>query len=186
MKSGIYEIRSKLDNKTYIGSSQDLDLRKKQHFNSLKSNKHQNNHLQRAYNKYGIFNFEFSILEECDINVLIIKEQFYIDNSKFILYNLKPEASGMRGYKHSEKCKKSIRETTKRIFNTEEKRKERSFNAKGENNSQSKLNIAKVKEIRGSTLKDKELSILYNVTVQNIWRIRNFKSWIDKKEEKNA
>ena len=56
---GIYCIKNKLNNKCYIGSSNDLIYRECMHFHKLKYNKHVNNHLQASYNKYGRDNFEF-------------------------------------------------------------------------------------------------------------------------------
>ena len=44
-----------LDNdKIYIGSSTDIKARQDKHISSLGNNKHENNHLKHAYNKYGI------------------------------------------------------------------------------------------------------------------------------------
>jgi predicted GIY-YIG superfamily endonuclease len=74
--SGIYAIVNTLNNKKYIGSSENLRKRYRQHFNNLNKNKHVNTHLQRAYNKYGASVFEFWILEECENirDTLITKE----------------------------------------------------------------------------------------------------------------
>jgi group I intron endonuclease len=80
MNSGIYQIRNLINNKLYIGSSQVISKRWELHKCSLKTNKHHNIHLQRAYNKYGKDNFVFEILEHIDdINNLYPKEQYYID-----------------------------------------------------------------------------------------------------------
>ena len=80
--SGIYAIVNTLNNKKYIGSSENLRKRYRQHFNNLNKNKHANTHLQRAYNKYGASVFEFWILEECDNirDTLITLEQKWIDS----------------------------------------------------------------------------------------------------------
>ena len=77
--SGIYEIRNILNNKVYIGSSKDVYERWKKHKNDLKNNNHHSEHLQHAWNKYGENNFKFSIIEECQPENLIIREQYYID-----------------------------------------------------------------------------------------------------------
>lgn len=42
-------------------------------------NKHQNCHLQNAWNKYGEDKFHFSIVELCPTDSLLIKEQYFID-----------------------------------------------------------------------------------------------------------
>lgn len=80
--SGIYGIRNLVNNKIYIGSAINFRKRKNSHFSALKKNRHHNNHLQRAYNKYGNSNFLFFVIEFCDKDVLITREQFYLDQNK--------------------------------------------------------------------------------------------------------
>lgn len=63
MISGIYIIKNIINNKVYIGSSSNLKQRLRQHRSFLKLNQHCNKHLQASYNKYGIENFIFNILE---------------------------------------------------------------------------------------------------------------------------
>lgn len=79
MKSGIYIIRNLTNNKVYIGKSKNVNQRKNAHFSALKLNKHNNQHLQNSYNKYGKDNFEFDILEYCEEHLLPIKEMYYIE-----------------------------------------------------------------------------------------------------------
>tara|TARA_R110000868_G_C10688432_1_gene748089 strand:- start:38 stop:742 length:705 start_codon:yes stop_codon:yes gene_type:complete len=64
MGSGIYKIINVVNNKFYVGSSVDLRKRKSKHFSELRHNKHNNKHLQRAWNKYGEDSFIFVIVEE--------------------------------------------------------------------------------------------------------------------------
>ena len=65
-KRGIYGIRNKINNKTYIGKTQvSFGDRWDSHKVKLRKNYHDNAHLQRAWNKYGEENFEFFIIEEC-------------------------------------------------------------------------------------------------------------------------
>lgn len=77
--SGIYKITNVINNKIYIGSSNNVYKRKNEHFSSLKANTHCNKHLQRAYNIYGKDNFKFEIIETCKENDLLIIEQKYLD-----------------------------------------------------------------------------------------------------------
>ena len=49
--SGIYEIRNRLSGKSYIGSAKRFKERWKSHASSLRSNRHQNNHLQHSFSK---------------------------------------------------------------------------------------------------------------------------------------
>jgi hypothetical protein len=48
----------------------------------LSKNIHDNEYLQKSFNKYGIESFKFEILEECDQSQLIDKENFYINKYK--------------------------------------------------------------------------------------------------------
>lgn len=86
-RSGIYEIRNKVNNNIYIGSAVSLFDRKNLHFSQLKRGIHHSIILQRAYNKYGKNNLVFKIIEECDITILIEREQYYIDTLN-PLYNV--------------------------------------------------------------------------------------------------
>ena len=70
------------NSKVYIGSSVDMNKRKREHFYELKRNKHHNNYLQRAFNKYGEENFRFIILEYVEKNILFEKETFWIKLKK--------------------------------------------------------------------------------------------------------
>lgn len=78
LKSGIYIINNKINNKVYIGQSVDIDKRIKKHFNSLENGAHYNEHLQNAFNKYGRDNFLVDVLEECPIEKLNEREKYYI------------------------------------------------------------------------------------------------------------
>lgn len=59
---GIYQIKNTINNKIYIGSSITVEIRLKTHKKQLRNNYHFNNYLQREVNKYGLENFEFSVL----------------------------------------------------------------------------------------------------------------------------
>jgi len=78
MGCGIYKIFNKINGKTYIGSSLNLQNRKYKHFWMLSSNSHDNQYLQNSFNKYGEEFFGFEIIEECNKNQLIDRENFYI------------------------------------------------------------------------------------------------------------
>lgn len=62
----VYSIRNLVNDKRYIGITNNIKGRIYYHKYELRNNKHKNLKLQRAYNKYGSDNFEFSILEEID------------------------------------------------------------------------------------------------------------------------
>jgi group I intron endonuclease len=74
-KVGIYQWVNTINGKFYIGSAIDLSKRLNEHFFNDKSNIL----LQRAFIKYGLNNFSVHILEYCDKDVLIEREQYYFD-----------------------------------------------------------------------------------------------------------
>lgn len=94
-KIGIYMIINKVNNKKYIGSSRNLTQRRRSHLYKLRHGKHENNHLQNAFNKYGEENFKFDIIEECSIEDLAKKENENIKEWKTLLrdkgYNISPK-----------------------------------------------------------------------------------------------
>ena len=98
MNSGIYKIVNLQTGKYYVGSTKDFTTRKQSHFSRLKNNNHTNKHLQSAYNKYGIDNFKFEIIEYVQKELLLDIEQSYIDDSeKENIYN-KTYVAGAGGY----------------------------------------------------------------------------------------
>jgi group I intron endonuclease len=77
--TGIYKIINKTNGKYYIGSSKNITKRFWTHRTLLNRQKHENVYLQRAWNKYGKDNFEFSIIEILEEENLLKIEQKYLD-----------------------------------------------------------------------------------------------------------
>lgn len=103
--SCVYKITSKINGKFYIGSSIHFDRRIKDHFRSLKSNSHTNTKLQNHCNKYGIDDFEVSIIEIIEFRVdLIPREQFYLDTLT-PFFNIYKSANSPAGTPRSEEVK---------------------------------------------------------------------------------
>lgn len=75
---GIYLIQNEINGKMYIGQAIDIGLRWSTHLSLLQSGKHPSRYLQEAVNKYGIENFTFTVLCECEENKLNELEQYYI------------------------------------------------------------------------------------------------------------
>src|SRR3954452_19683429 len=74
--SGIYCFRHIASGKIYIGQAVNLYLRIIQHLNGISSNIH----LQHAFKKYGIENFEFIVIEFVeDTSLLTTSEQVHLD-----------------------------------------------------------------------------------------------------------
>jgi group I intron endonuclease len=117
LNTGIYQIVNIINGKRYIGSAVNLRGRKVRHFANLKGGYHENNHLQKSYNKYKKENFKFEILFYCDKKDLIFYEQRAIDYYGILnLYNIAPIAGNTLGLKASEesKLKMSIAQKNKK------------------------------------------------------------------------
>lgn len=145
--TGIYKITNLITNKVYIGSSKNLNKRYKEHFNSLKNNNHHSSKLQRSYNKYKENAFKFEILEECNIDKLIEREQYYMDNYK-PFFNINPKASSCEGRVLTKNHKLKISNSNKNKIRSEEL-KLRWSNIKKENPNPElyKLIVEKAKEV---------------------------------------
>lgn len=109
MKSGIYIIENKINDKKYVGSTINFKKRWGQHISALNKNKHNNSYLQKSWRKYGIKNFTFTIIEEVKPNDLLEREQYYIDKhdvtNRNYGYNLLPTAGNNLGYRHTDESK---------------------------------------------------------------------------------
>jgi len=75
----IYKIKNIIDEKVYIGQTSNFKVRLRNHVSELKRNKHGNEYLQNAVNKFGINNFLFEILEQCNENNVDFKERYWMD-----------------------------------------------------------------------------------------------------------
>lgn len=112
LNSGVYGIFSKIDDRVYIGSATNFDLRKKTHFNKLKSNVHVNKPLQNFVNKYGIQSIEFRILVKCPSEYCIKLEQFLLDSFKN-KFNIRLIAKSNFGLKASNETKEKMSKSRK-------------------------------------------------------------------------
>lgn len=130
MESGIYTIRNKINNKIYVGCTNNLEKRLKYHKWKLLNNKHANIHLQKAFLKYGMENFEFETLEECEEQFLYGQEHYWCiilnSHNSVYGYNIKPTnpykiggispntrekiSNALRGKTHTNETKQKIAE----------------------------------------------------------------------------
>lgn len=216
-KTGVYEILNTITKERYVGSASRIGksnslsgfyVRFEKHKSLLKSNKHYNIHLQRAYNKYGENNFNFNVLSICPPEYCIKLEQWFLDNLK-PEYNIRKIADSNKGIKftaeHKEKLSKSIKNSLKnkvdnsyrkRIGETQKitklnkknpyKRTEQGLvNNRIKRRSHSniaKLDSEKVKDIK-IMLKNKETmktcANKYNVHIGTIQAIKSGLTWFD-------
>jgi hypothetical protein len=167
MKSGIYKITNIVNNKFYIGSSFDINKRKREHIYKLNNNLHHCNYLQNSWNKYGRDNFIFEVLANCPLEYLIKLEDYFIKQTK-PQYNTAPVAGSNLGYKHSDKTKDKF----KKII--QDRKDKRIIN------KVIKLTYEDVKEIKRLYKLNyfyKDIAKQYNINPNTIYNIINGKIW---------
>jgi hypothetical protein len=98
-KCGIYRLTNITNKKTYIGSAIDIRTRFYVYYSTkrLASN---NMVIYKAILKYGYSNFRLEILEYCEPDNVVAREQYYLDLLK-PEYNLLGTAGSSLGYKHT-------------------------------------------------------------------------------------
>jgi len=120
MKSGVYTITNIINNKIYVGSTNNFVRRFNDHKKELINNIHKNNYLQKSFNKYGKENFKFEILEECLPEIRLGIEQYWMNmlnaSNRNFGYNLTPTAGNSSGYRYTEIQKQNISKGIKNKF----------------------------------------------------------------------
>lgn len=110
---GIYCIENIHNHKKWIGYSCDMRRRWWEHRYDLKNNQ-DSEFLQNDYNIFGVENFNYYIIEECEISELKDREQYYIDAyntmNRAFGYNKTKGGDGIKGYSFNEesRLKKSL------------------------------------------------------------------------------
>lgn len=118
---GIYRITNTKTNQCYVGQSQRVKKRLREHFRLLGTGKHPNARLQNAYNKYGSACFVGEIEVRCDdvSDLDTIEEAFISGRAEFtspVVYNIADFAKApMRGKFHSEQTRAKIRQGIKGV-----------------------------------------------------------------------
>jgi group I intron endonuclease len=114
MRTGIYQIRNKLNGKVYVGRSVNVEKRLSDHRSALRTGSHYSEHMQSAWIKYGEESFEFNVIEECDEKLLPARESHWIRELHAVDpdrgYNLKDE-DGTGSWRLSEEALRNLRET---------------------------------------------------------------------------
>lgn len=174
-EAGIYEIRNLVDGKRYIGSSKGVKRRIWEHKHYLEKGTHSNTYLSSAYREYGLQNFSFSVLEYVTEDVLIEREQHFMDTYSVCDrekgYNIATKAGSGGAY----------------VKMGERHRALASKNKKGKGK---KLNWELVKEIRekynNQGLTQQELAKEYSVSFSTISSIVRNKIWVDENYKLSA
>lgn len=112
---GIYKIVNTATNQCYVGQSQRIEKRIKEHFRLLRGGKHPNQHLQRSYTKYGAQAFYGAVEVVCqDLEELDHLEEAFLQGGAWFeeptVYNIADFAKApMRNKTHSEQARERIR-----------------------------------------------------------------------------
>ena len=112
MDSSIYKITHIASGRFYIGSAVNTKSRWVRHEQQLKRNQHHSKYLQRLYNKYGHESIKFEVIEYCDKEKLLEREQHYLDTLNPVLNGHKVAGSPL-GHKWSDEAKKRHSEMLK-------------------------------------------------------------------------
>lgn len=182
-RTGIYKIKNIITEKVYVGSAIDIDNRWRKHKQMINEGDHHSIKLQNSVNKHGIDKFVFEIVEECKKELLIEREQYWIDtlDSYQNGYNSRPIANsnlGIRlpiseetkrkiglkskGRKHTEETKKKIKEKRKSQIFTKETREKLSKIHSGKKWSEdSRLKLSEVMKGKSPVNKGKTYEELY-------------------------
>lgn len=118
-RTGVYQIENKVSGVIYIGSAVDFYRRWRRHHNELTRGVHSNQHLSRAWEKYGANSFIWSVIEETEPTreALLSREQYWLDKARSEgreLYNTCVIAGSHLGVKRSEKTKKLMSDIAKK------------------------------------------------------------------------
>ena len=107
MNTGIYEIVNAVNGNRYVGSAVNVSTRWRSHKAALRRGNHDNQYLQRSWNKYGADSFGFRLILLCAPKDLLLYEQRCIDGFS-PEYNMAPTAGNLLGYKHTDEAKAKV------------------------------------------------------------------------------
>jgi len=108
MENVIYKISNNINDKIYIGSSKKFNVRLSQHKHHLIKGSHHSRILQNHVNKFGFSSLKFEIIEHCNFEDLIVREQFYIDLLE-PYFNIRRIAESNYGTKRTNEQKENIK-----------------------------------------------------------------------------
>lgn len=188
-KGYIYKIS--INNKVYIGQTiRQYKRRWYDHKWALKNNKHNNIHLQRAYNKYGENVIEFTLIEECEENIIDDREKYWIDFYESCDrekgYNI--ELGGNKNKIISEETKQKLRE----FFKGTRKGKENPMYGKklpterieeirlmnqGSSDKLTEEDVSRIKKLLIKDVKMKDIAKKFNVDYTTISKINTCVNW---------
>jgi len=168
---GIYKIENTINGNLYIGSCSNFNVRKGSHLCLLRQNKHHSIKLQRAYNKYGEISFIIILIEECEKENLLPREQFYID-TLLPKYNICPTAGSNLNRvftkQHKENLSKSLKGKVRTLVQKEHQ-KQVKLGTTHSNETKNKISQI-VNNMKGGRANDKinSVQILKFIEIANL------------------
>ncbi|MEO5367385.1 MAG: GIY-YIG nuclease family protein [Magnetococcus sp. WYHC-3] len=178
--SGVYSIINLKNSKRYIGSTNDLVERFKRHSSKLRWNKHKNPHLQSAWNKYGEDSFSFAVIENVDEDILLDKEQFWMDHfqsyDRKFGYNICKIAGRITGTSRTPEQKEKDRQIQIDLYR------------RGENSTRAIFTFEIADQIREKYKNEEKTNLAmlareYGVSKNTIHKIVNYKTYVSKGQE---
>ena len=118
-RAGIYLFTNRETGKKYIGSAKNLRTRFMQYFNPNHLERKNYMYICRAILKYGLANFSLEVVEYCEPEQCLEREDFYISSLK-PEYNILLKAGSSLGYKHRLETRKSMSVSQKAVDRTGE------------------------------------------------------------------
>jgi group I intron endonuclease len=193
--SGVYQITNTINGKRYIGSAVDIENRRAGHWSTLQKNKHRNQRLQNSFNKHGSDVFVFRPIVICRPENVLMYEQICIDGLN-PEYNICKTVNSLRGHKWSEESRSKMRGNkngvgnpgrsrtglyehekvllSKRMMGNKYALGKRRF---GEQTSGHKFTNEQVIAVRNDGRTYSIISKEYGMSIANISKIKNRKSW---------
>lgn len=178
MPFGIYSITNVVTGDMYIGQTiQDFEKRWKSHIRALNRGDHDNEYLQRSWNKYGEDAFKFKAIHYCDeLDILNDLEKYYI--KKYDTYN--------NGFNMTEGGDYFLNEIPEEI---RKKRLENLKKVTRERSDYTEHQIAKVKEmlseLENNPISIKKIARLTGVREKVIYNVKYLNSWVDVRSDLN-
>lgn len=131
---GIYYIKNLVNGKYYVGQSINIKDRWYKEKYQLQHNNAWNLHLQKAWNKYGESNFEWCIIEECEVNkeILNAREIYWISEYDAYYHGYNYDKGGNSGMIPNENTRKKMSESHKGKTHSDETKKKMSEAQSGE------------------------------------------------------
>jgi group I intron endonuclease len=180
----IYKITNEIDDKFYIGSTNNLIKRYYTHVNHIRTGKNSCVKLIRAVNKHGENNFKFEIVCECSTEEILRTEQEYIDNLK-PHYNVAKIAGSNLGIKRTEEVKLKKSASQKENWKDEIYRTKHLENLSknwktGSNHKMAKLiedQVIEIKKQLANNFLPKQVSENLKVSYHSVKDIHRGKTW---------